>query len=72
MFNDEEFGRLTEFIARGGNPKEFEITKTVEMPPQFNKYIEENQNSIFGRKSIPYFVSDNFSSIDFSKLNFAP
>lgn len=70
MFNDDEFTKLTQFIARGGNPKDFEIQKSVQVPPQFNQWIQDNEKRSFG-SNIPYFITDNLEFVNFSKLSVA-
>lgn len=69
----EERERLFEMILNGEDISTFRSVNEVKtMPAGWVKYIKQNRDTLLSRKSVPYFIRDNFRNGDLLKgLKFA-
>ena len=46
-------------VMRGEEPLQGSKNEVKNMPPQFKKWVDENQDRIARAKTLPYFLRDN-------------
>lgn len=51
-------------VMRGEEPLQGSKNEVKDMPPQFKKWVDENQDRIARAKTLPYFLRDNGKMTD--------
>jgi len=69
----DEINRLTEMILNGEDTSKFRsVNQVTSMPAGWVNYITKNRDTLLSRKSVPFFIKDNFKNGDLLKgLKFA-